>query len=62
MPRALESILLGLPRYEVTRVEGGKEIHLWTRYRGPPPECPQCGGLLPRIRGRAVRNPLVIGG
>ncbi len=56
MPRALESILLGLPRYEVTRVEGGKEIHLWTRYRGPPPECPQCGGTRHWTNDRFLRT------
>ncbi len=44
MPPALESILLGLPRYEITQMEGGKEIHLQARYRGPPQECPRCGG------------------
>ncbi len=56
MPRALESILLGLPRYEVTRVEGGKEIHLWARYRGPPQECPQCGGTRHWVKDRFLRT------
>jgi transposase len=56
MPRALESILLGLPRYEITHVEGGKEIHLGARYRGPPQECPRCGGTRHWIQDRFLRT------
>lgn len=56
MPRALESILLGLPRYEVTRVQGGREIHLRARYRGPPRECPRCGGTRHWTKDRFLRS------
>lgn len=47
--------LIGLPRYEITAIEGRRTIRLHTRYRGPPLECPRCGGTRHRLKDRFVR-------
>lgn len=52
---SLELSLLGLPRYEITAIDGHKGLHLHTRYRGPPQECPRCGGTRHRTKDRFVR-------
>lgn len=48
--------LIGLPRYEILNYEGRREIHFYTRYRGPPPECPRCGQTRHWIKDRFVRT------
>ncbi len=57
MSRALESILLGLPRYEILNLRQRKKgIELRACYRGPPQECPRCGGTRHWIKDRFLRT------
>jgi transposase len=52
-----ESILLGLPCYELLGVRHRKKgIELRARYRGPPQECPACKGTHHRIKDRLLRR------
>jgi len=49
-------ILLGLPGYQITGIEGvGVEVRIWARYSGPV-SCAHCGGTRLRSKGRYVRR------
>jgi transposase len=52
-----DSILLGLPCYEILEVRSPKKgIELRARYRGPPQECPRCRGTRHWVKDRFVRR------
>jgi len=53
----LDSSLLGLPRYEIfDRKHRKKGLEFHARYRGPPQECPGCGGTRHWVKDRVVRT------
>src|SRR5579871_5641993 len=57
MLRALESILIGLPCYEILDVRSPKKgIEISARYRGPPQECLRCRGTHLWVQDRFVRR------
>lgn len=49
-----ESSLLGLPRYEITAIEGRQIVHVHARCLSPP-ECPRCQGQRHWIKDRFIR-------
>ena len=50
-----QGIILGLPGYEITKMDGRGVITVEARHVGPQ-RCPQCGGRRLRTKGKFVRK------
>ena len=53
MPR--DSIILGLPEYQIKKMAGNNPIKIEARYKGPV-KCPFCGSADLRTKGRFIRR------
>lgn len=49
-----DASLLGLPEFQVDRIEGVETVRIWARYRGPV-SCPHCGSAELRLKDTMER-------